>query len=129
MLRDEQRLSAELSHELRTPLARIHAEVDLRGAPPATSWCRGLRAIDDAATDMQQILRPCCTSVAAAAGSLPDGLPRRRGRGHPRCPRRPTGCPDHTDVDRDLVAGVDLAVLQRLLAPVLDNAVRCAREL
>ncbi|MCW2677365.1 MAG: two-component sensor histidine kinase, partial [Modestobacter sp.] len=39
----------------------------------------------------------------------------------------PPGLRVAADVDPGLVAGVDAAVLQRLLAPVLDNAVRYAR--
>ncbi len=132
VLRHEQQLTAELSHELRTPLARLRAEVDLaRGRAPGDELvAEGLRAIDDAATDTQQILETLLHAgrggrrVAPGRCSPADAVTATLGVLGVR--------PDvriDTDVDRDLVAGVDLAVLQRLLAPVLDNAVRYAREL
>jgi signal transduction histidine kinase len=130
VLRHEQRLTDELSHELRTPLARVRAEVDLaRDRPPGDpAVTTGLRAVDAAAQDMQQIIETLlqagragtraapgrCRPAAAVAAALAASGP-------------PPGLRVSADVDPGLVAGVDAAVLQRLLAPVLDNAARYAR--
>jgi signal transduction histidine kinase len=130
VLRHEQRLTAELSHELRTPLARLRAEVDLARDRPAADPAvpAGLTAIDAAAQDLQQIVETLLQAGRAGARTAP-------GRCRPAdavaallaSNGRPAGIDVAVDLDRDLVAGVDSAVLQRLLAPVLDNAVRYAR--
>jgi signal transduction histidine kinase len=130
VLRHEQRLTDELSHELRTPLARLRAEVDLAsdrppGDPAVTA---GLRAVDAAAEDMQQIIETLLQAGRAGTRAAP-------GRCRPAAAvatllagtSPPPGLRVAADVDPGLVAGVDAAVLQRLLAPVLDNAVRYAR--
>jgi signal transduction histidine kinase len=129
VLRHEQRLTDELSHELRTPLARLLAEVELaqqrRPQDPAVS--AGLAAIDAAAGEMQRIIETLLTAARAGARSAP-------GRCAPAAvldallavaaPR--PGVRVDVRVDPSLVVGVDGAVLQRLLAPVLDNALRYA---
>lgn len=131
VLRHEQRLTAELSHELRTPLARLRAEVDLaRDAPPGDpAVADGLSAVDGAAQDMQQIIETLLHAGRAGARTAP-------GRCRPAdavavllaATTSPPGPRVEADVDPELVAGVDATVLQRLLAPVLDNALRYARS-
>jgi signal transduction histidine kinase len=131
VLRHEQRLTAELSHELRTPLARLRAEVDLaRDRPPGDpAVTAGLRAVDSAAQDMQQIIETLLQAGRAGTRAAPgrcrpaDAVADLLAATHP-----PPGVRIAVDVDPGLVAGVDAAVLQRLLAPVLDNAVRHARS-
>jgi signal transduction histidine kinase len=129
VLRHERQLSDELSHELRTPLARLQAELDLlreRPREPAEQ-AAALAAIDDAAGSMRQIV----DTLMAAARSRSRALP---GRCRPaevlaaRAGGRP-GVEVRLDIADDLVAGVDAAVLERLVAPVLDNALRYARDL
>jgi signal transduction histidine kinase len=129
VLRHEQRLTDELSHELRTPLARLRAEVDLaRDRPPGDpAVTTGLRAVDAAAQDMQQIIETLLQAGRAGTRAAP-------GRCRPAAAVAdvlatagpPPGLRVTADVDPGLVAGVDAAVLQRLLAPVLDNAARYA---
>jgi signal transduction histidine kinase len=133
VLRHERQFSDELSHELRTPLALVQTEVDLlrhRAGDPAEQQ-RALAAVDEAARTMRDILE---TLMAAARSS--NGAPPGRSSAvevlEPSVRRalaaRP-GLNATVDVPRDLVAGVDAPVLERVVAPVLDNAVRhAARE-
>lgn len=133
VLRHERQFSDELSHELRTPLALVQTEVDLlrhRAGDPAEQQ-RALAAVDEAARTMRDILE---TLMAAARSS--NGAPPGRSAAvevlEPSVRRalaaRP-GLNATVDVPTDLVAGVDAPVLERVVAPVLDNAVRhAARE-
>jgi signal transduction histidine kinase len=130
VLRHEQRLTNELSHELRTPLSRLRAEVELAQArhPGDPEVAAGLAAVVAAAADMQQIIETLLTSARAGTRSAP-------GRCRPAeavaellavTASRP-GVEISADIDPALTVGVDAAVLQRLLAPLLDNALRYAR--
>jgi signal transduction histidine kinase len=133
VLRHERQFSDELSHELRTPLALVQTEVDLlrhRAGDPAEQQ-RALAAVDEAARTMRDILE---TLMAAARSS--NGAPPGRSAAvevlEPSVRRalaaRP-GLNATVDVPTDLVAGVDAPLLERVVAPVLDNAVRhAARE-
>jgi two-component system heavy metal sensor histidine kinase CusS len=128
VLRHEQRLTAELSHELRTPLARIVAEVDLLRARPrsAGELETGLAAVAGRAERMARIVDTLVT--AARVG-----------------PEAPPGRCDVVAVVRAVVAdyaddrlvagisrgetstaGIDGDVLERVLAPLVDNALRYA---
>jgi signal transduction histidine kinase len=130
VLRHERLLSDELSHELRTPLARIQAEVDLlsqRTREPAEQT-RALAAVDEAAGSMGDILETLMTTARTANGAAPgrcavaevlEPLLRRTAEARP-------GLRTAVDVPSDLVAGVDAAVLERMTAPLLENAVRYA---
>ena len=125
VLRDEQRLSGELSHELRTPVARIRAEAELLADRPrdTAETHRAARAIADSATEVEEVLT---TLMTAARGG------RRIAPG--RAPVAPVldaladaaAVEVRVHADPALVAGVDAAVLRRLLQPVVDNAVRHA---
>jgi signal transduction histidine kinase len=130
VLRHERLLSDELSHELRTPLARIQAEVDLlhqRPREPAEQ-VRALAAVDDAAGSMRDILETLMTTARTANGAAPGRcavgevvvpLLRRTAGARP-------GLRTAVDVPPGLMAGVDAAVLERMTAPLLENAVRYA---
>jgi signal transduction histidine kinase len=130
VLRHERQLSDELSHELRTPLARVQAEVDLlrqRPRDPAEQE-RALGVVDDATASMRDILE----TLMAAARSATAAAPGRCAPAevlepllHRSAAARP-GLEVAVTLPRDLVAGVDAAVLARMVAPVLDNAVRHA---
>jgi signal transduction histidine kinase len=129
VLRHEQRLTAELSHELRTPLAGLRAEVDLaRDRPVADpTLAAGLAAIDGAAAELQQIVE----TLLSAGRTGRRTAPGRSRVAEVLATSTATGRPGVTltvEVDPDLVTGVDAAVLQRLLAPLLANASRYARS-
>ncbi|MFE9221869.1 sensor histidine kinase [Streptomyces lavendulae] len=130
-LRHEQQLTSELSHELRNPLATIVAELDWWQARPRSEneTVTVQRALGDAARTMRTI---CDTLLAEA----------REDSG--RAPGTTAVLPvlnalaDRTDRDvvsvrvviadeaEDLTAGVPAAVLDRIVSPLLDNALRYA---
>jgi signal transduction histidine kinase len=131
VLRRERHLSDELSHELRTPLARVQAEVDLLRQRPrdAVEQERALAVVDDAAGSMRRILETLMATARSASGTAPgrcapadvlEPLLRRVAADRP-------GLRLDVEVPAGLVAGVDAAVLERMVAPVLENAVRYAR--
>jgi signal transduction histidine kinase len=130
VLRHEQRLSAELSHELRTPLARLQAELDWLTERPrdADSMLRAHAAIGNAATAMGDILETLMTT-ARSGGTTPPGRCSPAAvarRAVDRLDQLRPGLRFVVDLDPELSAGVDAPLLDRLLGPVLDNAVRHA---
>jgi signal transduction histidine kinase len=129
-LRHEQRLSAELSHELRTPLARLTAEVELlrRRERPRRERVGAYAAIARSAQQMSGILETLMAAARAQAGlergrcelaALLDELAGEWSAEHVAVEVRAPG---------SVVAGVDRDVVERVLAPLLDNACRYARR-
>lgn len=127
VLRREQQLTAEISHELRTPLAGIVAEVELFQARPRTTpeAETAMAAVGQSARRLERIL----DTLLAAARSAPGGP--TRGRCDVRAVARQvcetTGAELVTRAVDPLWAGLEGDVLERLLAPLLDNAHRYAR--
>ena len=125
VVRHERQLSAELSHELRTPLSHIVAETDLLLARPHTAdeVDAAHRAIHDTAVAMDRIIETLLTTARAEVRATP-GLCRlapaiqRALAGEPG-----TGPAIAVDVG-EISAGIDGAVLERILAPIVDNARR-----
>jgi signal transduction histidine kinase len=135
VLRHEQHLTGELSHELRTPLTRIIMELDWWRTRPRTD--AETRATHEVIGDAAQSMRTICDTL----------LNEARGNA-----LNPTTAPGTTDVvpvlDRlfqqlgtadqvktavetetpVLEAGVAPAVLERVLSPLLTNALRYARS-
>jgi signal transduction histidine kinase len=133
-LRHEQRLSAELSHELRTPLARVMAEVQLLQRRERSEQDRR-EALAAIARNSEQMLRILDTLMAAARAEA--RLDRGRGEvGHalariaeawaPPDGRAPITLQVRPPPE-PLAAGVDAAVVERIVAPLLENAARHAR--
>jgi signal transduction histidine kinase len=130
IVRHERRLSAELSHELRTPLSRIVAELDLLLARPHSAEDLGTahNAMRESAMAMDRILE---TLLSAARVDIQDapgrcdlkpvvaGLVRMRA-GADSDPKIVV------DIAPSLAVGVDEAIAERILAPILDNACRYA---
>jgi signal transduction histidine kinase len=127
IVRHEQRLSAELSHELRTPLSTIVAEADLLLAGPHSpeQLNEAHRAIHDSAVEMDRILE---TLLAAAKVDIQDAPGRCELRPVvERLVRTRRETPSVTiDVHDELGVGVDAPIVERILAPILDNAYRYA---
>jgi signal transduction histidine kinase len=129
-LRHEQQLSAELSHELRTPLARITAEVELlqrRERAPAER-AEAYAAMARSARQMSEILETLMAAARADSGldsgqcdvaSVLDDIAREWPAEGAELTTRV--------VDDGVTAGVDGEVVERILAPLLDNARRFAR--
>lgn len=133
VLRRERQLTDELSHELRTPLTRIQAEVELLGAR-----ARDPRELDDAhasiaaaADSMRHIIDTVMAAARAASGSLTGrssaGPVLDRLAGRLRSSRPDLDVSVHLPPD-DCVVGVEQALLERLLSPVVENAGRYARR-
>ncbi|MEA2419938.1 MAG: hypothetical protein QOE60_2144 [Thermoleophilaceae bacterium] len=134
-LRHEQRLSAELSHELRTPLARIVAETELlqRRERDPDERREALAAIARSADQMSRILETLMAAARAEAGvdqgraELVGALDRVVDEWRPLLAERDIAL----EVERPgtvLTAGVDADVIERILAPMLENARRMARR-
>jgi signal transduction histidine kinase len=131
-LRHEQRLSAELSHELRTPLARMAAEVELlrRRARSPDELDEGLRAIALNAEEMGAILDTLMKAARADAGldrgrsALGPLLGRIAARSRSALTAR--GIALDISAPAGMEVGVDAEVAERILTPLLDNAVRHA---
>jgi two-component system heavy metal sensor histidine kinase CusS len=132
-LRHEQRLSAELSHELRTPLARITAEIEMlrRRERSPEDRQEAYEVVERSAAQMSGILETLMAAARAEAQTA-------GGRGHldqafaaledawagPLAERHVTLELEPTEE----VVGVDADVVERIVAPLLDNAGRYAQS-
>ena len=128
VLRNERQLSAEISHELRTPLARALAEIQLMLQLPdqTADTTSALGDIELSLQEMADILETLMTAARQQSSSPPgrcdvaavvQGLADRRGQPPPEINLITSG---------PAIAGVDAAVLERALSPLLDNARRFA---
>ncbi|MGA6153781.1 sensor histidine kinase [Stenotrophomonas sp. NPDC087984] len=135
VLRHEQQLTGELSHELRTPLARIIAELDWwRSRPRSAAETRATHeAIDEAARSMRTIcdtlLRDARENAADAstAPGMADVVSVLRHMTQRLAPPARVKAVVAAD-DTRLEAGVTPAFLERVVSPLLANAVRYARS-
>ncbi|RMB86093.1 ATP-binding protein [Streptomyces shenzhenensis] len=131
VLRHERQLTAELSHELRTPLSRIVAELDWwRARPRSRAETRATHeVIADAARSMGTIcdtlLNEARDGLGAAPGTTDVGpaLCRLVAALEPPGAVRITV----TGPDLPLRAGVQPALLERIVGPLVANALRYAR--
>jgi signal transduction histidine kinase len=134
-LRHEQRLSAELSHELRTPLARILAEMELLGRRERSPQERerAYEVVVRSADQMNRILE----TLLAAARAETEVAPGRSDLGAALTNLREAWAPavaDHgarleVHIPRGpLPVGLDAEVVERVVAPLLDNAARYAES-
>ncbi|MCW3001240.1 MAG: histidine kinase [Conexibacter sp.] len=134
-IRHEQRLSAELSHELRTPLSRIVAEAELlqRRDRPLDERREAYDSIVRSAGQMSGILETLMAAARADAGldrgrsELGSVLREVAASWAPVYAARDVAL-DLQPPARPVPVGVDAEVVQRILAPVLDNAARHARR-
>lgn len=141
VLRHERLLTAELSHELRTPLAQLQAELDWLGADERTADEReeSLAVLDASVARMRGVidalLASARTSAATAgrcdvASALRAAVEEVTGGPVTRADRPPEDddVAVSVEVPAGLVAGVETAVLERAVAPLVANAVRHARH-
>lgn len=135
-LRHEQVLTSELSHELRTPLAGMRAELDWARQPGRSGAQRqeSLAELDTAlhrAEGVVEDLLASARSMTTAPGrcevlpAVERVIAARRTAGGPGTAPAVTL---HVRVDPALAAGVEAAVLERALSPLVDNACRFARS-
>jgi signal transduction histidine kinase len=134
-LRHEQRFSAELSHELRTPLARIVAEMELLQRRERSAEDRN-QAYEVIARSGEQMRRILETLMAAARTETAS-----RGGRSALSPTLENLAADWQDqlAERGvalqleppagtLEVGADADVVERVIAPLLDNASRYAQS-
>lgn len=132
VLRHEQQLTRELSHELRTPLSRIVAELDWWQARPRSE--ADTRTTQAAIADAARSMRTICDTLlddargtASLAPGIADVLPvLRLLAGHPDISGDVKVVVDVADPR--LEVGVPPALLERIVSPLLDNALRYARS-
>ncbi|MCU1594298.1 MAG: Histidine kinase [Frankiales bacterium] len=120
VLRREQQLSAEISHELRTPLAGITAEADLfqsRARTPEQAQA-AMATVGEGARRMERILDTLLTAARAEVAT---------GRSDPVAVAEETASPVEV-VGQVPFVGANEAVVERVLAPLLENAHRYGGE-
>jgi signal transduction histidine kinase len=129
--RHEQRFSAEMSHELRTPLAKLIAEAELsmRRERTPEAYRAALSTIAREAHDMQRVIETLVAvartqadprSVTSDAGAVATAVVNRL-----RGARQDIEIAMHAPA-RALRLGVDHDLAERVLAPIVANAVRYA---
>ncbi|AEM85798.1 sensor histidine kinase [Streptomyces violaceusniger] len=138
VLRHERQLTGELSHELRTPLSRIVAELDWWQARPRST--AETRATHQVIADATRSMRTICDTLlddarggTHTAGTAEVRLVLRRLVEHLDVPDHVTmSLDDHHTRQADpavhLEAGVPPALLERIVSPLLANALRYARS-
>ncbi|MFE2547624.1 sensor histidine kinase [Streptomyces sp. NPDC059355] len=130
-LRHEQQLTSELSHELRNPLATIVAELDWWRSRPRSENETAIvqRAIGDAARAMRTICDTLLAEAREEAGRAPGTtavLPVLNALVDRTAPDTVSVRVVTPDEAGELTAGVPAAVLDRIVSPLLDNALRHA---
>ena len=124
VLRREQQISAEISHELRTPLAGIVAEVELFQTRPRTvpEAEAAMAVVGERARRLERILDTLLAAARATIGSALgrcDAVDVAKRLAGPEVPVQGSG---------PVWTGTDDELLERLLAPLLDNARRYAAQ-
>lgn len=128
-LRHEQSFGAQVSHELRTPLAAVVAEVSLlRSRPRRPEEVDEALARVEEATGRLTAMVDTLMATARQSGTRPGRCRPARVLADLVAQRPDDGPRLRLDVDGDPVAGVDAEVLERIVAPALDNALRHARH-
>ncbi|MFD5816540.1 sensor histidine kinase [Streptomyces sp. NPDC127038] len=131
LLRHERQLTQELSHELRNPLARIIAELDWWQSRPRSA--EETRITQEAISDAARSMRTICDTLlddarddASASPGTTEVVPVLRRLADRAVPTRPEVEIGVTGPEAGLIAGVPDALLERIVSPLLDNAVRHA---
>lgn len=129
-LRHEQQFTAELSHELRTPLARVIAETDLalrRERSPA-EYREALGVIRASAEQLGGMFETLIAVTRAGAGTrgistLQEAAERAVAASRDAAEREGMTIAVHNGLP-SLRVGVDADVVERILAPLIENACR-----
>jgi signal transduction histidine kinase len=120
VLRREQQLSAEISHELRTPLAGISAEAELFTARPRSpeEARQAMETVSHGARRMEKILDTLLAAARASSNTA-------GGRCDPVEVASETATPVEV-IGTVPWVGAEEEVVERVLAPLLENARRYA---
>ncbi|MGH2894820.1 MAG: sensor histidine kinase, partial [Solirubrobacteraceae bacterium] len=134
-LRHEQNLTAELSHELRTPLAQISAETQyaLRHGGLSDDQAASFTRVLKTARQMTRILDTLMTAARAQSGGAPTSSDATTAARAAVTLFADVGADNDVEIElRDDAEGVripfDASVIERVLAPLLENACRYAHE-
>lgn len=133
-LRHEQQLTAEISHELRTPLAKILAEAELTASRDRSpeEYRTALRSIRRNAQDLQRVVETLLASARATISTGASGSDARASAERASAPLRESLAADGKVMelvcDSPVRVAVEGDVVERILAPVLENAARYARH-
>ena len=128
VLRHGKRLNEEISHERRTPVARILAETGfLSGQPVEDEGVRAaLETISSSAQELREILEVLMTDARTSNGAPPGRCDVEAVVQRLVASRTSGDIVIGVHTSGSAVAGVDSAVLERALSPILDNALRFA---
>ena len=134
-LRHEQRLTAELSHELRTPLARIAAETELalRRDRTEDDYRESLEAVHRNAEQMTRAVEALLSAARQEAetrrstSDARDGV--RAGVDAMRDEAEAAGIGIRLSMpQRPVTVAIEADLLERIVHPLLENAVRYGRS-
>jgi signal transduction histidine kinase len=130
----EQRLTSEVSHELRTPLAKLLAEVELATSRERLphEYRAALESIGRNARDLQRVLETLLASARAAVpgrtASSDAGDSARRAVAPLMDALAAEGKSIELVSPQALRVAVEADLVERILAPLLENAARYARR-
>jgi signal transduction histidine kinase len=133
-LRREQRLTAEVSHELRTPLAKILAESELAAGRERSSqeYRASLQSITRHAQELQRVLETLLASARAAGPGRPATGDAHRAAVRAAAPLEETAAAHGKSIElicaRPARVALEADLVERILSPLLENAVRYARD-
>ncbi|HEY7934213.1 MAG TPA: HAMP domain-containing sensor histidine kinase [Solirubrobacteraceae bacterium] len=133
-LRHEQRFSAEMAHELRTPLSGVRGEVELalRGELPGevrSAFEQILRGTERMQTVIDTLLKAAHGTARNAPGSASAQQAVARAIDAVQSGGTRAGVQlGLTSVTGDFRVGVEQDIVAQALQPLLDNAMRHARE-
>ncbi len=134
-LRHEQRFTAELSHELRTPLARIAAETELalRRERSGDDYRSSLEAVQGNAEQMTRTVEALVSAARQEAGLTRATIDARdvlrRVNESVRDEAGATGVEVGLSVPASpVMIAIEGELLERIVQPLLDNAIRYAES-
>jgi two-component system, OmpR family, sensor kinase len=130
-LQREQRFTAEISHELRTPLAKILAEAELAAARPER-YRRALESIRASAESLGRSLEVLLATARAETPATPRSTDAHMAAEHAAASGRSLASErgiavEVTKPSLGLHVAVEPDLVERALAPLIENAVRFAR--
>ncbi len=132
-VRRERRFSAELSHELRTPLAKIASRAQLLGAEPGLPDPLRVEvlAIRRTAGEMNDVIEGLMSAARAEGPSAAGRADAVQAADAALAAARPLAAARGVELTREgsgpLLVAAEPSLVERLLAPVLENAGRMAR--
>jgi two-component system, OmpR family, sensor kinase len=131
-LKREQRYTAEISHELRTPLAKILAEAELAASRPERHR-RALESIRASAESLGRSLEVLLATARAETSATPRSAVAHTVAEHAAESARSAAAErglivQVTSGTSEVRVAAESELIDRALAPIIENAVRFARK-